>query len=325
MNDLVMVYQQYLENSIRRSESYTEPISLKRFTDCGLSENNLVVYLRFVDLLRSSAMIGLTTYLGRGNENKAMHESCESYGQRLMDDYIAFISDITGLSIKPKFNAYRYMSFGIGSITYSYGFNAGLDWFSFDTKNTQTRGSAINKMFLSFDDFRADLELLTAHLVLGHEFTFETEDDEIERIRGLSTEEISIRKAKAESFISEHESERWSPPDLHEHSSYSDIISSARSIKKWYETLDDLDDYENQLELYEKEIDRRKELKKATATPSPYSGNIRKPLAHSQTTISWEKQERRPYCKCRYPSCSDNSFREGYCWYHYQEEYYLSK
>lgn len=320
MNDLVKAYQQYLENCVNSPDLYSEPISLKVLSDCGLSESNIVVYLRFVDLLRSCAMVDLTSFLGRGSENRKAHETIDCYGQRIMDDYIAFISDLTGLVIKPEYNAYRYMSFGIGSITYSYTFKSKMNWMG-------DKDYRLNSLFLSFDDFRADLDMFTAHMILGHPLKWETDfDSDEEKVKKLSTAELLRKITEAEDYISKHDDERYSEPEIQNAVTYSDIIESARTLENWHQIIEELGEYESQLELYKDELDRRKkEEKKAAMVNSLYMNNIRKPLAVAPPPITWEKQESRPYCKCRYPSCRDNSFRDGYCWFHYQEENYLCK
>lgn len=358
MNDLVEAYQKYLEDCYKGYEYLPEPnyepMSLKIFAECGVSDYGIVVYLRFVDLLRSSIIVSKATgwennwgYSKSDNKKEENSKICNTmtgYGNRLMDDYLAFISDLTGLDIKPNINAYRILSDGIGSITYSYGASGHYEWFFEDLikkkdlstekyyterlSRTSTNNHGVNRLFLSFDDFRARLDRITAHLIVGHELNYVnvSDEDEEKRIRNLSDEELNEGIVEAENYISEHEYyDPDFPPDLPEHDTYSDIIQSAQLLRDWYNTLDKRDEYEYQLEQYRKELGRRKEIKDAEATSSHQTNQTTESSVLIPRTIPWKKMESRPYCKCMIPSCNENGVREGFCWYHYQEERYLSK
>lgn len=354
MNDLVEAYRKYLEDCYKDSDDLPEPnhkpISLNVFADCGVSDYGIVVYLRFVDILRSCIVISKTAgwenyFLQKKSiDNEEVCKTIIGFGNRVMDDYITFMSDLTGLEIEPNINAYKVLSGGIGSITYSYGFSGESEWFGemlIAKKNVSTEryyteslprcsttNCGINRLFLSFDDFRANLDRVTAHLIIGHklDYILSTEEDEEKRIKSLSDGELDARIEEAENYISEHEYDDPDfPPDLPEHVTYSDIIQSAQLLRDWYNTLDKRDEYEYQLEQYRKELGRRKEIKDAEATSSHQTNQTTESSVSIPRTIPWKKKESRPYCKCMIPSCNENGVREGFCWYHYQEEHYLSK
>lgn len=298
---MIDVYRKFYERATNEGKLYVEPISLKEMMEAGMSDKDVVIYLRFVDLFRSAIIIKNEVLLSGKQDDNELRKTIDKYGERLTERYIRFISNLIGYDIQLKEKFFNVISCGTFLITYNNG------------EGIVTR-KWLNCMFLSFEDFRARLEGYTAIIVFNKRIRcLESEDEYYNK---LSRIEIENKIRTKEKYIDDNIFGADYPDlDISMCSKYDEIVEIAKELSEAQEHDSRVDDSRRELEKLNEELNKRINNAKNEINNDDVVHEIKVP---------WKKIENHEK-KCLYPSCTNKNYREGFCWYHYQEEKYLSK
>lgn len=310
VRDLLMIYQEHY--AVQDEINFIKPVPLSRFREAGFSERDLVVYVRFMDILRSMTLFH---YVSGFKKDLSLVESFSGLCETIVSDYFEFISEKSGYVVEPKFN-FQKVLLHFPRITYNTNH-------SLHQRTYINEKSSILGLYTSLEYFRANVEIYTLHAFLGEDIKFEIEPD-VESLSNddLQEKAIKVKEAIDKCYKRQAVLNRYTPNDyntIYEMQQIAETIGEKEFIEL------DIKELEEELDEYETAIWERKRESQFDQSYIAQRDASERHKEQIHFAMKYKKKESSSQGKCMYPSCSEQAIRRGFCWFHYQEEYYTSK